>query len=228
MTARPPVWVHELATGFWADAGDPPPSPRDLREVCSFVPDLHVVEVCDLTTPRAAAAFAKFNVPCAAVGEVRRLRGCFGAANGLGVILIDPADPADERRFTLAHELAHFLRDFRAPRARALKRLGNSILPVLNGERPATPDERLSGALRGVALGARAHYLARDGWGRVADEDARDAEDAADRLAYELLAPFDALNPDSYPSRAALVCALVSTFGLPALAAKGYAASLGS
>jgi len=227
VTARPPVWVHELAAGFWVDVGEPPPFPRDLRAACAFVPDLHIVEVPDLTTARAAEAFTKFNVPFAPARAARAFHGCFGASHGVGVILFDPTDPADERRFTLAHELAHFLRDFRAPRARVIKRLGTSILPVLNGARPATPDERLSGALRGVALGAKARYLARDGWGRVTDEDARDAEAAADRLAYELMAPYDAVNPDSFPSRAALVAQLISAYGLPAPAAAGYAALLG-
>lgn len=86
--------------------------------------------------------------------------------------------------------------------------------------------ERLAGALRGVTLGGGAHFLERDRWGRVTDERAHESERAADRLAFELLAPFDAVNPGASPSRVALVERLTSVFGLPPVQASQYAAAL--
>ncbi|MER3439575.1 MAG: hypothetical protein C4346_19370, partial [Chloroflexota bacterium] len=56
-----------------------------------------------------------YRVDCAS----RRLRGCLVAAGGHGVIFIEGADPDDERRFTLAHEVAHFLLHYQHPRERA-------------------------------------------------------------------------------------------------------------
>lgn len=110
MIARPPVWVTELAGRFWADAGDPPPFPRDLRASACWLPDLTVQEVSGLTLARAAEAFRAAGIPCAATGAARRLHGCFGSSEGRGLILIDPDDDLNQLRFTFAHELAHFLR----------------------------------------------------------------------------------------------------------------------
>ena len=142
------------------------------------------------------------------------------------MILLDAAlDPADFF-FTLAHELAHYLRDYDASRRRAEARLGAWALQVLDGLRPATERERLAGVLRGVAVGTPAHFLDRDRWGRTLTPEAREAEEGADRLAYELLAPFDVVTAGAAPDRATLARRLVSDFALPPAEAAKYAAVL--
>ncbi|VTR93590.1 Uncharacterized protein OS=Roseiflexus sp. (strain RS-1) GN=RoseRS_2254 PE=4 SV=1: DUF955 [Gemmata massiliana] len=223
MIARPEVWVLELAARFWAEVGHEPGFPRDLRDATWNFPDLHVKEILNLSAATVAQEFARHNVPCAPLAEDRQFYGCFGARRGVGVILVDPTLPADELRFTFAHELAHFLRDCREARRRAVARFGTGILDVLDGNRPATPMERLAGALRGVTIGSHTHFLERDRWGRVVDEATWEAEEAADRLAFELLAPFNAVDPEAAPSRAALVSRLISVFGLPTVPAEKYA-----
>ncbi len=226
MIAGPPVWVTELAARFWATVGDPPPFPRDLRAVLCWLPELHVVGVPHLTLASAADRFARYGVPCPAGATDRPLAGCFAGHAGVGVILFDPTLAAAEVRFTLAHEVAHYLRDYDAPRRKVAARLGAAAVEVLDGRRPATADERLSGALRGIAVGRHPHFLDRDRCGRVVAPDARAAEDAADRLAFELLAPVAALASDGVPARAALAARLATEFGLPAAEAARYAAAL--
>jgi hypothetical protein len=189
------------------------------------VPGLEVREVPFLTAARAAEHFADFGIPGHGLCGQRRFHGCFGSHRDRAVILIDPNDPPDERRFTFAHELAHFLRDYLHPREQAAKRFGRDILQVLDGDRPPTAGERLAGALSGVPLGPHTHLLERDRWGRIVDPAAREAEDGADRLAFELLAPFDAVRADGL-SDAALMARLASEFGLPGDAAKKYATIL--
>lgn len=218
--------MTELAARFWIDAGEPPPFPRDLRAVAHWFPELHVKEVPHLTAALAAEHFARFNILCPDARDDRPLRGCFGASHGTALILIDPTDVEDEVRFTFAHELAHFLRDYQDVRRKAVAKFGPDILAVLDGDRSATPGERLAGALRGVTVGCHAHFLDRDRWGRVVTEAAFEAEEAADRLAFELLAPFDAVNPDACPPRAALHERLTSVFGLPPTLAIKYATIL--
>lgn len=226
MTAGPPVWVLELAGRFWAEAGESTHFPRDLRAAACCFLDLQVHEVPGLTLARAAERLRTVGVPCASPAADRPLHGLFGSFCGRGHILLDPGDAPDQLRFTFAHELAHFLRDCREARRRAAARFGPNILAVLDGRRPPTPTERLSGALRGVPVGPHTHFLERDRWGHAADEGAHEAEEAADRLAFELLAPFDAATPGPRESRPALAARLAAGFGLPPGAAAKYAALL--
>jgi hypothetical protein len=224
--ARPPVWVAQLAARFWAAAGEPPPFPRDLRAAVCWLPHLPVVEVADLTLKRAAGQFARYGIACPLAAEDRRLAGCFGGHRGTAVILLDSTLELSELRFTLAHELAHYLRDYDAPRRKAGERLGARVLEVLDGLRPPTADERLAGVLRGVRVGPHTHHLDRDRRGRILGEESAESEAAADRLAYELLAPFEALDALGPSDRESLRAALASHFGLPPAEAAKLAAIL--
>lgn len=218
----PPVWVCELAGRFWAAAGDPPPFPRDLESAITDAAGLSVVELGGLSPAAVAAFLANSGVPPAAATPDRPLRGALYCHRGTGFVFLDADDPPDERRFSLAHELAHFLADYDAIRRRVTKALGAAALEVLDGVRPATADERLHAVLRGRPLAAHVHLMARDPDGRAAGPE-RDAEDRADRLAFELLAPaalLDAGKRDEVAAR------LVGVFGLPPSVAGRYAALL--
>src|SRR5205085_3975397 len=114
-------------------------------------------------------------------GPDRPLRGCLLACDGAGFIFLDAADPPAERTFSLAHELAHFLRDYWRPRQRAFAALGGSVREVFDGGRAPRREERLHALLRGVSLGPHVHLMARDG-GTPPPEVAA-AESDADRLA---------------------------------------------
>ena len=226
MNARPQVWVAELAARFWAEVGAPPPFPRDLRAVLHWLQCVHFVEVPHLTLASAADHFARHGIPYPKPTEDRPLAGCFGGHRGTGVILLDSTLELAELLFTLAHEVAHYLRDYDAPRRKVESRLDSRALEVLDGLRQATTDERLAGVLRGVSIGCHTHFLDRDRRGRALTASARAAEEAADRLAFELLAPFDAVNPDAAHDRAALAARLTCDFGLPTAQAAKYAAVL--
>jgi hypothetical protein len=227
VTARPPVWVCELAARFWASVPEPPPPfPRDLAAALVWLDHLRHAEVRGLTTATAAAFLRRHGQACSFGGPDRPLRGCLGVDRGAGFILVEAADPPAERRFSLAHELAHFLRDYDEPRRKAAARLGPKVLEALDGRRPPTADERLAGILRSAAVGCHTHLLHRDDRGRPATPAEAEAEEAADRLAFELLAPFEAVAvPAAGP--APLAARLVSDFGLPDSRAADYAALLG-
>jgi hypothetical protein len=194
--------------------------------VLGWLPNLHLVEVPHLTLAHAGEHFARYGIPCPLPVNDRRLAGCFGGHCGIGVILLDPTLPLAELLFTLAHEVAHYLRDFDAPRRKLAARLGVRALEVLDGLRPATLTERLAGVLRNVAVGCQTHFLDRDRWGRTVTTEADDAEDAADRLAYELLAPVDVLLTQPPMDREQLVRRLLAEFAFPATEAQKYAAIL--
>ena len=215
-----PVWVADLTARFWAAAGPPLAFPRDL-DWPAAVYGLNVVARPVLTVAAVRDYLHRLGQPLGDVPD-RRLHACLFARCGQGFIFLDASDNEAERRFSLAHELAHFLRDADAPRRAVTAALGLDATTVLDG-RPPTVDERLAAILRGVPLTAHVHLMHRDDTGRPLTPAERESEDAADRLAGELLAPaalFVGQPADDIERR------LVAEFGLPAGAAAGYARTL--
>jgi Zn-dependent peptidase ImmA (M78 family) len=150
------------------------------------------------------------------------------ARYGQGIIFLDGSDPGDEQRFSLAHELAHFLRDYLRPRCLASQRLGESVLEVLDGDRPPRHEERVHALLAGIQLGFHVHLMERSPDGNIVSDAIEDVERDADRLALELLAPSAEVLEEArqYPPerrRETLVHALVDVYGLPVTLAAYYA-----
>jgi hypothetical protein len=221
---RPPVWVSDLAARFWAAAGPPPPLPRDLAAAVTCTLMLGIVARPALTLVAVSEYLRRHRVPVPPLGPDRPLRAALYCWNGSGFLFLDSADPPDERRFSLAHEIAHFLRDYDAVRRRVAESVGESTLSALDGLRPPTDDERLAAVLRTVQLTPHCHFMSRDPAGRPSGEAERRSETDADRLAFELLAPVDALLDDPDPAR--LESRLIAEFGLPPAAARSYVARL--
>jgi hypothetical protein len=119
----------------------------------------------------------------------RPLRAFLVARAGKGMVILDGSDPEDEVRFSLAHEVAHFILDYSLPREKVMSLLGESGLDILDGLRPPTVEERLTGLFRGLTIGPYSHLLARSSLGSPLRQVVLESEDNADRLAIELLAP---------------------------------------
>lgn len=191
------------AAEFWELAGEPEPFPRRLVGPVSLALPVTVHELPNLTLASMNRWSQARDICLSSIpGSFnRRLRGCLVALRGHALILVDSSDSADERRFTLAHELAHLLIDYREPRRQAIAALGEEILPVLDGERPPTRVECLHAILDYVPLGLHVDIMGRTSEGGYASEMTLEAEERADRLALELLAPVD----DAWAAISALV-----------------------
>ncbi|HXD85276.1 MAG TPA: ImmA/IrrE family metallo-endopeptidase [Urbifossiella sp.] len=220
-----PIWVVQSAAEFWAMVGEPEPFPRNLRQPIAAAVPLTVVPLHRPSIASIRKWLHENAIDCRVDAIDRCLRGCLVARYGHGFAFIDAADADDERRFTLAHELAHFLTDYLAPRARAVRKAGRDSLEVLDGQRPATASERVHGLLGHADIAYHVHLLDRTPNSRRCRVD--DAEERADRLAYELLAPAEAVAAAachrSGPELAEWLC---DRFGLPRQQAERYAKEL--
>lgn len=224
------LWVVEAAERFWAAAGGAPPDwPRDPRRAVALALPLAVVDLPRLRVTTMAAWLARRGVALPIAERDRSVRACLLVREGAGLIFLDGADPEDERCFSLAHEVAHFLVEYVLPRERAARRLGTEILPVLDGRRAPSPVERIDALLAGAVLDTRLHLLDRTPDGRLPGAAVSAAEGRADALAIELLAPIAAVRPRLTGGRppAEPESILRDTFGLPAAIARAYARRLG-
>ena len=226
-----PLWVQELARTFWEQAGVAEPFPRELRRPIIRTLPVTVVLLPELHLDRVRVWLRENGIVCPSHEADRLLRACLAARSGHGVIFLDSNDANDEQRFSLAHELAHFLRHYEQPRRRAVAQFGEHILDVLDGKRPPTPEERLHSLLRNVRVSMHLHLLARDEGRRIASPIVAAAEAEADWLACELLAPSEVVlpqtrRPTARDARVEAERLLHVSYGLPRPGALWYAEQL--
>jgi hypothetical protein len=219
-----PLWVTELAARFWEVAGPPPPFPRDLEAAIHRLP-LSCVALPELRTGTVLDWLRRCGIAARLDVEDRALHAGLVATAGHGIIFLNADDPVEERRFSAAHELGHFLHDYWEPRRRAVAGVGLAVLEVFDGHRPPTAGERIGAVIREISVDCHGHLLlspradARHA-GRV-----REAEQDADRLAYEILAPARSVALVA-GERSAAEARLCQDFGLPSDHAVAYATQL--
>jgi hypothetical protein len=163
----------------------------------------------------------------------RQIRGCLVAQSGQGIIFLDGSDPQDEQRFTLAHEVAHFLTDYWQLRKKAIAQLGPEIIPVLDGERQPSVSERLKALISNVPIGQHVNLLPRHSKDGAMALETFQIESKTDRVALALLAPADEifskvglLAQDFSTRQKHLILILDEQFGLPPAVAEVYAGLL--
>jgi IrrE N-terminal-like domain len=208
--------------------------PRDIESAIAWSVPLFIVRVPNLWVHDVETYLRKRQLPVLIGAADRPLHGCVIAIRGKGIIAVDGTDESRELRFTIAHEVGHFLLDYQEPRLRAIEKLGATVVEVLDGQRPPRPEERIDGLLANAPVGVYSHFMHRDDLG-LASSTILEIESHADRLALELVAPEEEVwrsVPRGFPDRAyakriaGLQRLLVRRFGLSSEVAHKYAASL--
>lgn len=200
--------------------------PRNLAETAPLTLPLSVSIVPSLTTRKVQSTLFSMTSRASPNIPERRLRGCLVAHRGRGVIFLDDDETA-ALRFAAAHEIAHFVGHYLDRREVALARLGSNVLPVLDGEREASPAERMGGILAGCPLGIFTDVMARQG-GQPTTTAAERMEYEADEAAFIALAPIGVVIAKVVAergevSRMAVVQCLIQDFGLAPLDAERHA-----
>jgi hypothetical protein len=216
-----------IARAFWRDVGYEAEFARDLSIPIFETLPLGITGLPRLTVHGVSAWLEQHGGPCLSANRNRPLRGCLVAHKGHGMIFIEGLLPAEEKRITIAHELAHFLHHYLRPRAAAARRLGLKILEVLDGDRPPTLQEQVAGALRNVETGRYEDLINRHGPEQAPSARQLHRENEADMIALELLAPADLVRRTT-PAGRVRVESLVGIFGLPYWAAEIWASYLDS
>lgn len=222
--------IEGLAEEFWSLAGIAPDYPCDMEKaaLAAFSLETVLIDALDIAKARAYAERHTFSFQFPA--HNRQLRGCLLANARAGVMLIDASDSPEEQRYTIAHECAHFVLECWRPGWEAEAVLGGEIISVLEGRRAPTLNERLEALLSNLPLRLIGHLMERPLAGPPAMS-VLDAENSADRLALELLAPFGHLveymrlptAPCGYRRRCTyLISALRETYGIPEGIVTGY------
>ena len=220
----------DLVRDFWIAAGGEEPFPRTLEGALGMALPVTLVRLPGLHTDAARAWLRARRRDLLLAVPSRPLHGCLIAHRGNGIIFVDAADSLDEQRFSLAHEIAHFLVDYILPRRRALALLGDDFVDVLDGRRSATAGERLASLFQGHSTRPHVSLMQRS----VAGSDALTVwqiEHRADRVALALLAPPEevlaiAQGNTLEERRGCAERALTRDYGLPPTPAQRYAAEL--
>jgi hypothetical protein len=227
-------WLERSAASFWTRLGGPLPYPRDLEPALSLGFPVWCMRLPNLSTGAVERWLGSRLMPFHFACRDRELHGCIVAMRGRAIIFLSADDPSAIRRFTVAHEAAHFLLDYDEPRRQAIAALGPGIEAVLDGDRPPSPAEAIDARLGRVALGVYVDMMARGEAGAIELGAVLRSEQRADRLALELLAPAAGvlrrtafLTSSPHGERLpGTVRILVESYGLPHGVAEVYAGSL--
>ncbi|WP_308620298.1 ImmA/IrrE family metallo-endopeptidase [uncultured Desulfovibrio sp.] len=201
-----------LAADFWEKSGLEYNPPCNIVEATRRATPLAIIPLPALCTSILQNWLGKRSIFISPIYKNRPLHACLVSRKGAGLLFFNSDDSPEEQRFSIAHEVAHFILDYLLPRERAVASMGEKILPVLDGEREATPDERFDALWGDVCLGTYNHLFVRGEGGGFLHYSAKRSEIEADNLALEIVAPTKLLSPFSINH----VPMVAQKFGIPA------------
>lgn len=183
--------VKQVAEDFWKPLLPYRTFPVDIERAIAFsnLP-LHINLIPRLDIDYVNQWIQANHFPARTNKDNCALHGFLLAREGQGVVFVNGSDKREERRFTIAHELAHFLLDYHLPRINYLNLYGESIMDILDGKRLPTIEERLAFVISDLPSPFFAHSLDNNGITAYERSQIWNTEWRTDALALELLAPF--------------------------------------
>lgn len=227
--------LSNIAEEFWLITGQKYHPPYDIIGAVALSLPIDIVCLSELSVRGVQDWLLKKGINISININDRDLHGFILTSRGSALIFVNGSDSEDERRFTVAHEVSHFLLDYNIPRSRILDKLGTQVKDVVDGIREPTLLEQVNGIINGLSVEPFTHLLEKYGDGSFEQVKIFQSENNADFLALELLAPrqkvvAQVLRSNSKPSfdvfREKVHKVLVKKYGLPDSIAQDYAVSL--
>lgn len=229
--------IKELAEDFWKEAGLTPTYPLQPtlleQAICLLLP-VNIVRLNMLSVYKAAAWLAERSCTIQ-IEQDCPLYGLLFIHRGQGFIFLNGTLSPSEQCYTLAHELGHYLLEFEHPRKKTITLLGNGMEEIFQGTRKPTVEEELTGIIKRTNVSPYVHLLEENHSTVEERFQVWAAEDRADAMAFELLAPFHAVDAELNIRRESwsfnrikeeLPDILARKFGLPASVTKQYATAI--
>ena len=211
-----------LAREFWQLAGGPDAGyPRDIERAVAFALPVAIAKLPRVSARLIQSWLNDRGVEVVVPHEDREMAGCLVAHRGTGIIFVCGADPSEELRITIAHEVAHVLLHYLRPRLDAIRAVGPRAVEILDGTRVATMAEQTHAILSSIRLHPHVHLLERGPGGDRRAAGVRAVEREANELALEILAPREAVEKalrlfdGSETTAAERRLALARHFGVP-------------
>jgi Zn-dependent peptidase ImmA (M78 family) len=181
--------IERIAREFWSKAN---PVHRQTLDISSAVDEVLPVRV--IYIQRLSFAEIKYwlenrGVKTEFEANNRPLHGVIMIQEGFGFIFVDANDGSIQQRFTIAHEVSHFLLDYQIPRENAMLAIGTEIEDVLNGKAEATRFQQVKALIKGISIQPYTHLTEKSADGSFLNWMNYTSENEADYLALELLAP---------------------------------------
>jgi len=177
-------WPSGIVVEAVSRVVEAPTAAIDLESLVAMRLPLAQLVIPRLTAERVRAWLVAHQTQAGIELEQGGLRGALVARDGIGIAFINGSDARIERRFSLAHEVGHFVAEYLAERVNMQRIGGDSMFDVLEGRRAATAAERLRFAVAARPLSVRL-------WSCTGSP--ADSERLANRVATELLAPAEIL-----------------------------------
>lgn len=231
------MMIAQTAADFWKQAGVVPKYPLQPnyleQAICLLLP-INIVKLNKLSLFEVISWLAEHSYSMQ-ISEDCTLCGLLFISQGQGIIFINGSHSLDEQSYTLAHELGHYLLEFDQPRKKAKLLFDNKIDEIFLGIRKPTIEDELSGIIKRVNVRPYVHFLEEDNTSAEGRARVWDAENKADALAFELLAPFHTVHAELKEKckyltfncvRNELPGILAERFGLPSSVRQQYLAAI--
>ncbi len=227
--------IQRIAHEFWSKADPKHRLDFDIMNAVNGSLTVDLIPVQQLSLQKIDSWLVARTINIGIDVNDRNLHGALLIKNGSVFMFIDAAVCEMEQRFTVAHEVSHFLLDYQLPRERAILAFGQEIEEVLNGNASASTSQLVMSVIKGIDLNPYTLLIEKTGNGSFSNWCNFNSENEADYLALELLAPRARVINDTVSSARRLTYAqftrksqeiLIEKYRIPVTVAHQYASEL--